>query len=51
MSLTGCQTEPAAHTWRSNFPEDYHGQEVAGKIATFNVTVREGQRTRSARNR
>ncbi|MFC1681281.1 trigger factor, partial [Pseudomonadota bacterium] len=23
------------------FPEDYHGQEVAGKLATFNVTVRE----------
>lgn len=24
-----------------NFPEDYHGQEVAGKLATFNVTVQE----------
>lgn len=24
-----------------NFPEDYHGKEVAGKCATFNVTVRE----------
>jgi trigger factor len=24
-----------------NFPEDYHGQEVAGKCATFSVTVRE----------
>jgi len=38
--LSGCQTGQKLDL-QVNFPEDYHGQEVAGKLATFNVTVRE----------
>lgn len=38
--LTGCETGQQLEL-EVNFPDDYHGQEVAGKLATFNVTVRE----------
>lgn len=39
-SLKGCRGGEQL-TPEVEFPADYHGQEVAGKVATFNVTVNE----------